>query len=117
MSQAKVDKYKKERKNRAKAIKKKRIRNFILLMLLLFCVSMAIGYPLGRFLYKKSYEKRMENSTISVQSYYYWSQQYMDSEYGYLFSTEDTSIPTEDTSDTEESEDTDDTTSVDAVTQ
>ena len=103
MSQAKVDKYKKEKKNREKVIKRKKIRNFILVMILVFFVSMGIGYPLGQFLYKKNYEKRMENATVSAASYDYWVQQYIDTNYGHLFSdnvynSDDTASDTDSTS-------------------
>ncbi len=96
MSQAKVDKYKKEKKSRNKRLKHKRIRNFIISMIFVFFVSMGIGYPLGKYLYKKSYEKRMANATISAASYDYWAQQYIDGEYSYLFSTEaETATPSD----------------------
>lgn len=88
MSQAKVDKYKKEKQNRAKKIKRRKIRNFILCMLFVFLISMGIGYPLGRLLYKKSYEKRLNNATISSASYDIWAQQYIAEEYNYLFSAD-----------------------------
>lgn len=89
MSQAKVDKYKKEKKNREKKIKRKKIRNFLICMILVFVVSMGIGYPLGRFLYKKSYEKRMANATVDAASYDYYVQQYISSNYGDLFGYDD----------------------------
>lgn len=85
MSQAKVDKYKKEKKNREKKIKIKKIRNTLIYMVLVFVVSMGIGYPLGQFLYKKSYEKRMANATVDASSYDYYVQQYISSNYGDLF--------------------------------
>ncbi len=92
MSQAKVDKYKKEKKNRSKTIKRRKIRNFLLVMLLVFVVSMCIGYPLGKFLYKKSYEKRMANATIEASAYNYWAQQYIYGNYGHYFVDEEEPI-------------------------
>ena len=81
MSQAKVDKYKKEKKNREKFKKRKKIRNIFLLILGAFAVGGVIGYPLGQYLYKVSYEKRLENATIEATAYTYWVQKYWDDNY------------------------------------
>lgn len=76
MSQAKVDRYKKEKKNRAKEIRKKKIKKVIWVFVGAILVGGAIGYPLGKKLYKVSAEKRKAEATINSELYDYWSQQY-----------------------------------------
>lgn len=76
MSQAKVDRYKKEKKNRAKEIKKKKIKKIIWVFVGAILVAVAIGYPLGMKLYNVSVEKRKAEATINAELYDYWSQKY-----------------------------------------
>ena len=109
MSQAKVDRYKAEKKNRSKVMKKKKIRNIVLLMLAVLFISMGIGYPLGQYLYKVSYEKRMENATISAMSYDYWFNINWEAKYGDSFTFLADTLTTEDTEDVEDTEDSTDT--------
>lgn len=82
MSQAKVDKYKKEKKNRAKTVKRARVKKVVNVLLGAAIVGVIIGFPLGRFAYNKYYEKKMENATISAAIYDYWFQEYFDLHYG-----------------------------------
>ena len=81
MSQAKVDKYKEEKKNRAKQIKKKRRKKLVTIFVLAGMLGAIIGYPLGKVLYKKSVEKREASATIVAGSFDYWSQQYWAANY------------------------------------
>ncbi len=85
MSQAKVDKYKEEKKNRAKLAKKKRRNKLIAVFAGAAVIGAIIGYPLGKVLYKKSVEKREETATIVATAFDYWSQQYWSANYDEMF--------------------------------
>ncbi len=76
MSQAKVDKYKEEKKNRAKTVKKARIKKVTNVLLGAAIVGVIIGFPLGRFAYNRYYDKKMENATVSSAMYDYWFSEY-----------------------------------------
>lgn len=82
MSQAKVDKYKKEKKNRAKTVKRAKVKRVARVLIGAALLGVIIGIPLGRFTYNKYYEKKMENATISSAIYDYWFQEYFDLHYG-----------------------------------
>ena len=107
MSQAKVDKYKEEKKSRAKKLKRKKLRNVLLIMLAALGVGAGIGYPLGIHLYKVSYEQRKANATVELAAYDYWLDQYWDSKYYGIVdsyfataSTDSDDVLTEESSDT-----------------
>lgn len=89
MSQAKVDKYKKEKKNRAKNIKRKRAKKIAGILVLYLLIACAIGYPLGRQLYKVSVEHRKANATIDSGLYQYWIQEYWNTTYGVYWDSDD----------------------------
>ncbi len=76
MSQAKVDKYKEEKKNRAKNVKKARVKRVVKVLIGAAIVGIIIGFPLGRILYKHNYNQRMEKATISATIYDYWFNEY-----------------------------------------
>ncbi|MBE5952906.1 MAG: hypothetical protein E7257_01955 [Lachnospiraceae bacterium] len=76
MSQAKVDKYKEEKKNRAKNVKKARVKKVAKVLIGAAIVGMIIGFPLGRIMYKHNYNQRMEKATISATIYDYWFNEY-----------------------------------------
>ncbi|MBQ8318214.1 MAG: hypothetical protein IKL53_10995 [Lachnospiraceae bacterium] len=95
MSQAKVDKYKEEKKNRAKNIKKAKVKKVVTVLICAALVGVLIGFPLGRHMYNVSYEKRMENATVSAGLYDYWMSEYMYENYGSLFETTDTASSTD----------------------
>ncbi|MDE6026174.1 MAG: hypothetical protein K2G45_12075 [Lachnospiraceae bacterium] len=83
MSQAKVDRYKKEKKNRAKNLKKKKIKGLIALFVCALFVGAAIGYPLGKVIYKQYAAERDANATINPDALNYniqkyWSAMYSD---------------------------------------
>ena len=81
MSQAKVDRYKKEKKNREKELKKKRAKKYVVVVVLALLVGAGVGYPLGRKLYKVNAERRAANETISTSFYYSYLENYWDSKY------------------------------------
>ena len=72
MSQKKVDKYKEEKKNRAKKLKKKRVREYALVIIGFAALGAAIGYPFGRFLYRQNYNKRKANAKVEAAQFDYW---------------------------------------------
>lgn len=76
MSQAKVEKYKEEKKNREKNLRRKRITTMIWVLILAALIGAGIGFPLGKYLYKKNYEKRLTNATIDNNFYYQWFDEY-----------------------------------------
>lgn len=81
MSQAKVDRYKKEKKNREKQIKKKRITKSIWVIIIALFIGACIGYPLGKKLYKVNAERRKANETVAVGYYDVWMQNYWNANY------------------------------------
>lgn len=85
MSQAKVDKYKKEKKNRAKNIKKAKIKKIVGIFVGALLVGSAIGYPLGKHMYKVNRANREANTTIKAENVDYWTQQHFSAYYSYLF--------------------------------
>jgi len=52
-----------------------------LVLLAALFVGAGIGYPLGKKIYKVSYEERKANATISADAYNYWSLQYWNENY------------------------------------
>jgi len=88
MSQAKVDKYKKEKKNRAKVAKRQKTKKVVSVFVGAAVVGAIIGYPLGKVLYKQSVEKREESATIIASTFDYWSQQYWATNYDAMFDFE-----------------------------
>jgi hypothetical protein len=76
MSQEKVDRYKKEKKNRAKNIKKKKIRNAVTIIVLAGLVGAAIGVPIGKKAYAVSAAKKAANATVSAALYDSWFDQF-----------------------------------------
>ncbi|MBQ9608804.1 MAG: hypothetical protein IJV15_05075 [Lachnospiraceae bacterium] len=81
MSQAKVDRYKEEKKNREKNLKKKRAQKYIGVIVLALLIGACIGYPLGKKLYKINAERRAANETIAANYYDAWLQNYWNANY------------------------------------
>ncbi|MCM1289023.1 MAG: hypothetical protein NC240_12010 [Clostridium sp.] len=111
MSQAKVDKYKKEKKNRAKTIKKKKVKAAVGFIVLCLIVGAAIGFPLGKKIYKDYAAERAANATIEANMFHYTLQKYWSENYTELFphSHDDTASDTDasDNTETENASETD----------
>ena len=88
MSQAKVDKYKEEKKNRAKNVKKARVKKVTRVLLGAAIVGMLIGFPLGKLMYKHNYNQRMEKATIDPIIYDYWFNEYWELNHAEKFFSE-----------------------------
>lgn len=89
MSQAKVDKYKEEKKNRAKIIKRKKITKALWIIIGAMFVGACIGFPIGKKLYKVNKANREANATISCDTFNVWSQQYYAEKYADLLGIDD----------------------------
>jgi hypothetical protein len=120
MSQAKVDRYKEEKKNRAKTIRRKKTRHVVTIIALAAVVGAAIGVPLGRKIYNVEEAKRAANATITASLYPNWFDEFWVTN-GYServgFATDDDSddlLGTATDSDYATSTDTDYATSTDA---
>ena len=76
MSQKKVDKYKEEKKNRAKTIKINKIKKGVGVCLVCLLAGGAIGVPVGRFAYNKHQEELKRNATIPSDGFDLWFDKY-----------------------------------------
>ena len=85
MSQAKVDRYKKEKKNREKQIKKKKIVKSVWVIAIALFIGACIGYPLGKKLYKVTAKHRKANETVTAMYYDAWMSNYWNNTYGGKF--------------------------------
>jgi hypothetical protein len=85
MSQAKVDKYKQEKKNRAKIMKRQRIKKYTAVVVCAMLVGAALGIPLGKKMYSRSVEQAKANKTISSTELDTWFQQYWVENYSDLY--------------------------------
>lgn len=81
MSQAKVDRYKKEKKNRAKMMKRKRAKKVAGVFVGAALIGAILGYPLGKQMYKISKARSLANATVDANLYQYWIQQYWGANY------------------------------------
>lgn len=95
MSQAKVDKYKEEKKNRTKILKRKKAKKIVGILVIDLIIACAIGYPLGKKLYKVSVEHRKANATFETNLYQYWAQEYWNSTYSSYWGTDDETTTTD----------------------
>ncbi len=76
MSQTKVDKYKKEKKNRAKTIKKQKRNQYIKVCICAGILGGILGYPIGRMIYKQSVKDQAERRTVLAQNFDAYTDQY-----------------------------------------
>jgi hypothetical protein len=97
MSQEKVDRYKKEKKNRDKTKRRKKIKQTIGIFLAAIALGALIGVPLGRKIYKEN--KKKEDAKAAEAAKYvssddlnswldsYWVDNYSDLYTGITFAT------------------------------
>lgn len=81
MSQAKVDKYKEEKKNRGKVMKRKKRKQIAEVLVCAGLLGALVGYPLGRYAYKINLQQREAKKTIMASNYSYWAQTYWSEKY------------------------------------
>lgn len=86
MSQAKVDKYKKEKKNRAKMLKRKKIRKVITVFVLALAIGGVLGATIGRRYYDYVTERERANRTVSALYFDDWFNNYYNANYSTLVS-------------------------------
>ena len=99
MSQAKVDKYKEEKKNREKNMKKAKAKKAAAVVICACLAGLIIGYPVGKGLYKVSVKNRAANATFAASAYDTWFNQKWAGNYSGI-------IPEASDTDAEVSEDT-----------
>ena len=81
MSQAKVDRYKEEKKNRSKNLKKKKIRKYVAIFTTALCLGALCGVPIGKRVYKYSKAKYLANKTVAAVDYQAWFKNYWVDKY------------------------------------
>ena len=89
MSQAKVDKHKEEKKNRAKTLRNQRIKKAALVFVGALGLGAIIGVPLGKVAYKEMKEREAEHRMIESANYGDWFDDYWNQQYGDKFVTSD----------------------------
>ena len=83
MSQEKVDRHKKEKKNRAKVMRMQKVKKAIAVFICSLGVGALIGIPLGKYIYKVQKEKAEANKTIVASEYDAWFENHWNEKYGY----------------------------------
>ena len=85
MSQKKVDRYKLEKKNRQRDMKKAKVKKVLLIFLFAMILGALIGIPLGRWIYNyKTTHVKEEEVFISSNEYEDWFNQYWVDNYSDL---------------------------------
>ncbi len=85
MSQAKVDKYKEEKKNRAKTMKRNKIKKVIAIFVCALGIGAIVGIPLGKYVYKEQKEAEARNATIAKADFESWFDKKWAGSYSSLF--------------------------------
>ncbi|MBO4864678.1 MAG: hypothetical protein J5517_09940 [Eubacterium sp.] len=85
MSQAKVDKYKEEKKNRAKIMKRNKIKKAIGIFIAALGLGAIIGIPVGKKIYSYEKEKAARNATITALDFDDWFNKKWAGSYSSLF--------------------------------
>ena len=83
MSQEKVDRYKKEKKNRSRTLKLKKVKKALVVFVLSLGVGALIGIPLGKYMYKLQKEEAERNKTVAASQYDTWFESYWSEKIGY----------------------------------
>lgn len=89
MSQEKVDRYKKEKKNRSRTLKLKKVRKALIVFVLSLGVGALIGIPLGKYMYKLQKEEAERNKTVAASQYDTWFESYWSEKIGYSSTSEE----------------------------
>jgi len=87
MSQAKVDKYKEEKKNRQKTMKKEKIRNGAIIVVIFMGIGALIGIPIGKKMYSIKQEKDAANATVEADKFDLFFKEYYVANYADFFDT------------------------------
>ncbi len=85
MSQAKVDKYKEEKKNRAKTMKIQKVKKAIAIIVVALGIGALIGIPLGKYIYKFKKEQEAKKATIVSDKYATWFEENWGKNYSDIF--------------------------------
>lgn len=83
VSQEKVDRYKKEKKNRTKTLRRKKVKKALAVFVLSLGIGALIGIPLGKYMYKRQKAEAERNKTITASSYDTWFESYWSEKIGY----------------------------------
>ena len=83
MSQEKVDRHKKEKKNRAKTMRRQKVKKALAVFICSLGVGALIGIPLGKHIYKVQKEKADANRTIVSSEFDAWFEDHWKEKYGY----------------------------------
>lgn len=89
MSQEKVNKYKEEKKNRKKTLKKQKVRKVLLVFIASLGVGAIIGIPLGRGIYNYQKKQELKHQTVKASEYSSWFDEKWADEYAPVSSTDD----------------------------
>ena len=84
MSQAKVDKYKEEKKNRAKIIKRQKIAKVVGVLVAALGIGAIIGVPLGKYIYNEKKAEEARKRTVSASNLDTWYEEYWGKNYSDL---------------------------------
>ena len=89
MSQAKVDKHKKEKKNRAKTLRIQKAKTALWVVVISLGLGALIGIPLGKGVYKYQKKQAEQNATISSLQYSSWFDTYWAENFADLYAEVD----------------------------
>lgn len=81
MSQAKVDKYKEEKKNRAKTLKRQKAGKVIGILVAALGVGAIIGIPLGKYIYNTKKAEEERSRTVTTANYDTWFDEFWGKHY------------------------------------
>lgn len=76
MSQAKVDRYKEEKKNRQKNLKKQKAKKTVGIIITAAIIGAIIGVPTGRLIYKDIKAREAANATMKADLFDLWLDEY-----------------------------------------